>query len=274
MSKWKKFWLYFVTALAWLSSQIGITTAQGWQNTPDAAKDNSDDSEIVLLPSTKNLKTQNGVISQVDELFNSDFSEIVHYGHRSHRSHRSHSSHYSGSGGYYYDDEDDDSYGGGGGGYSGGGSRRSGGGGSYGGGSSSGGGSRSGGSSTPSAPVKKDILPIAAIQKQLNLLGYNCGEENGTKNENTINAIKTFQIEYGLTADGYVDWKTESWLNSTKIEAIREALTKLGYKFNPNLGNGRTQEVINAIYDFQARHNLDQNGRIDLKTKRALGLGG
>lgn len=264
MSKWKKFWLYFVTALAWLSSQIGITAAHGWQNTPDVANDDSDDSEIVFVPSAKNLKTQNGALSRVDELFNSDFAETVNYGHRSHRSHRSH---YSGSGGgrYYYDDEDSYSSGGG---YSGGGSRRSGGG------SSSGSGSRSGGSSAPVAPAKKDILPIATIQKQLNLLGYNCGEESGTKNENTINAIKTFQIEYGLTADGYVDWKTESWLNSTKIEAIREALTKLGYKFNPSLGNGRTQEVINAIYDFQARHNLDQNGRIDLKTKRALGLGG
>jgi len=265
MSKWKKFWLYFVTALAWLSSQIGITTAQGWQNTPDASRDNSDDSEMVLLPSTNKLKTQNGLISQVDELFNSDFAEIIHYGHRSHRSHRSHSSHYSGSSGYYYDDEDDSYSGGGSRSSSGSGSRRSGG--RY-----SGGGS--GGSSTPVAPAKKDILPIATIQKQLNLLGYNCGEENGTKNENTINAIKTFQIEYGLTADGYVDWKTESWLNSTKIEAIREVLTKLGYKFNPSLGNGRTQEVINAIYDFQARHNLEQNGRIDLKTKKALGLGG
>ena len=265
MSKWKKFWLYFVTALAWLFSQIGITSAHGWQNTPDATKDDSDDSEIVFVPSTKNFKTQNGALSQVDELFNSDFAETVNYGHRSHRSHRSHYSG-SGGGGYYYDD-DEDSYGSGGG-RSGGGSHR------RGGGSSSSGGSRSGGSSTPVAPVKKDILPIATIQKQLNLLGYNCGEENGTKNDNTINAIKTFQIEYGLTVDGYVDWKTESWLNSTKIEAVREALTKLGYRFNPNLGNGRTQEVINSIYDFQARHNLEQNGRIDLKTKKALGLGG
>ncbi|MBQ9479501.1 MAG: peptidoglycan-binding protein [Selenomonadaceae bacterium] len=107
----------------------------------------------------------------------------------------------------------------------------------------------------------------------MNLLGYSCGTESGEKDANTVNAIKTFQIEYGLPADGIVDWKTESWLNSTKIEAIRAALQKFGYKLNPG-GKGRTQDVIDAIYDFQARHNLDTTGRIDLKTKRALGLGG
>ena len=64
MSKWKKFWLYFMTALACLFSQIGITSAHGWQNTPDAAKDDSDDSEIVFVPSIKNFKTQNGTLSR------------------------------------------------------------------------------------------------------------------------------------------------------------------------------------------------------------------
>ena len=102
MSKWKKFWLYFVTALAWLFSQIGITSAHGWQNTPDAAKYDSDDSEIVFVPSSKKVDCENGTVSKIDDIFSSEFENMYHYSHRSHGSHRSHSSHYSGSDGYYY----------------------------------------------------------------------------------------------------------------------------------------------------------------------------
>ena len=99
MSKRKKFWLYFVTALAWLSSQIGITTAHGWQNMPDTAKENSDDSEIVFVPSAKKVDCKNDTISKIDDILSPEFEYLYHY---SHRSHRSHSSHYSDSSGYYY----------------------------------------------------------------------------------------------------------------------------------------------------------------------------
>lgn len=263
MDRWKKFFLYLTAAASWFSTQTGMTAVHN--SSIDQNEFSDRNSDEIYLKQVKRVRSNDGrVASQIDELFEDELDETMNYGHRSHSSHRSHysgasgrhtshishQSHYSGSGGYYDDDYSGSSSGG-----------------------SSRGGSSSGGSSSAPTP-KKDIIPVIEIQRQLNILGYNCGTEDGQKGAATVNAIKNFQIEYGLPADGIVDWKTESWLNSTKIDAIREALQKFGYKFNPALGNGRTKEVADAIYDFQVKNNLDANGRIDLKTKRALGLGG
>lgn len=167
---------------------------------------------------------------------------MAHYSHRSHSSHRSHYSHYSSSYGR-------------GGGYSGG----------YSSGSSS---SSDEGYVAPAQPT--DVLPIADIQKQLNDLGYSVGTVDGQKGPNTVQAIKNFQIEYGLPVSGIVDWQTEAYLNSTNINIVRAGLQRHGYKFSSS--SGRTQDVVAAIYDFQARHGLPQNGRIYLKMKQALGV--
>ena len=159
-----------------------------------------------------------------------------------------HRSHYSGSGGYSD------------GGYSGGGAYTGG---------SSGGSSTSGSSGGARSQAKSDIISIEAIQKQLNDLGYTCGTVDGVKGATTVQQIKNFQIEYGLEADGYVDWQTEAWLNATNITYIREALVKAGYELDT--GTGRSEKVVSAIKDFQQKKGLDVNGRIDLNTKKALG---
>ena len=267
MERWKKIFLYLTAAASWFSTQAGMTAAQNSLHEHNELDDKN--SEAVYLKQLKKVRSNDGrVASQIDELFEDELDETMNYGHRSHSSHSSHRSHYSGSSGGHSGHSSHQSH------YSGSGVYHGGGG--YSGSSSSGsssGDSSGGGSSSAPAP-EKDIIPIIEIQRQLNILGYNCGAEDGRKGAATVAAIKKFQIEYGLTADGIVDWKTESWLNSTKIDAIRDALQKFGYKFNPALGNGRTQEVADAIYDFQSKHNLESNGRIDLKTKRALGLGG
>ena len=229
MTHWEKLTLYAVTAGTWLLSQLGIGAAQS--ATPP--ENNAD--EIYLKPNIKTNSTKN-ISSQIDELLSGEFADIQSYGHRSHQSHRSHRSHYSGTGGGYY-------------------------------GSGSSAGRASGGASA--APAKKnDIIPIAEIQKQLNLLGYDCGTADGQKGAATVTAIKNFQIEYGLEASGYVDWQTEAWLNATKIEYVRNALKEKGYTLDQS--EGRTQSVVAAIKDFQKKHGLDENGRIDLKTKQAL----
>ena len=193
MDKWKKFCLHLTAAASWFLTQSSLTTAQP----PAIVPEELNDTDEIYLRQHKPVRANDSkVASQIDELFEGEFTETVDYGHRSHSSHRSHysgssgihrshishQSHYSGS-----DDYDD----------------------GYGSGSSSSGSSGGGSRSSAQAP-KKDIISVADIQKQLNLLGYSCGTESGEKDANTVNAIKTFQIEYGLPADGIVDWKTES----------------------------------------------------------------
>ena len=105
--------------------------------------------------------------------------------------------------------------------------------------------------------------PVSTIRRIIN---YNFINENILRQAFTRRA---FQIEYGLNADGYVDWQTEAWVNATKIEYVRNALKEKGYKLDE--GTGRSQTVTDAIKDFQKKNGLDVNGRIDLKTKQTLG---
>lgn len=261
MKTWSRFLLYLTAAASWFSTQTGMTAEQSLSTNQNNRVD-----EIYLKQNFKAKFNKSSTASQVDELFEDEFTESINYGHRSHSSHSSHSSHYSGATGKHRSHISHQSH------YS-----------AY----DSSGGSHSspgvyrppsgssGGTGSSSAPApQKDIIPIIDIQKQLNSLGYSCGSENGVKDDKTIAAIKKFQVEYDLPVDGIVGWKTESWLNSTHIFDVRTALERLGYKFDSRLGSGRTSEVVDAIKDFQTNHNLESHGRIDRKTKKALGLGG
>lgn len=261
MKNWSRFLLYLTAAASWFSTQSEVTAEQSLSK----AQNNRVD-EIYLRQHFKAKFNNSATAAQVDELLDGEFTESINYGHRSHSSHSSHSSHYSGATGKHRSHISHQSH------YS-----------AY---DSSGGNhsspnvyrppSRSsGGTGSSSAPApQKDIIPVIDIQKQLNQLGYDCGSENGIKNDKTIAAIKKFQTEYDLPADGIVGWKTESWLNSTRISDVRTALEKFGYKFAGSSGSGRTTEVVDAIKDFQTNHELESHGRIDRKTKKALGLGG
>lgn len=180
-----------------------------------------------------NMNTQS-FSSPLSELFSDELVEYSHYSHRSHSSHRSHYSHSSGSG-YYY-----------------------------------GGGSNSGSTGGNSYAKPADVIPIAKIQRQLNDLGYSCGIVDGIKGSDTIGAIEAFQTDYNLSITGTVDSETESYLDSTNIAIIRAALEKFGY--NGGNTSGRNQETINNIYDFQAKHGIEANGRINPPTKVALGI--
>ena len=200
MKKSKKVWLTIVTVSSWALAQLGLPTiAQAWEPYSDDLKI-LDHNGAVNLNRFKgnNFKSKDSlphkqVFDSIDGIFSNDLVEMAHYSHRSHSSHRSHYSHYSSSSGR-------------GGGYSGG----------YSSGSS---GSSSSGYVAPAQP--SDVLPIADIQKQLNDLGYSVGTVDGQKGPNTVQAIKNFQIEYGLPVSGIVDWQTEAYLNSTNINIVR-----------------------------------------------------
>ena len=47
-----------------------------------------------------------------------------------------------------------------------------------------------------------DAQCVSGIQQRLNNLGFLCGLEMGVLNDNTREAIRSFQKTYGLTIDG------------------------------------------------------------------------
>ena len=236
MNKWKKIWLYCLTVTAWGLSQVGLGSAQNLQKAPENT--GSSESDIYLMPASKT--TDNNAVNTIDALFSNDIVEYSHYSHSSHASHYSHTSHYSGSGYYYGGDSSDSSN------------------------------ASSSSSSNANASEQSDVIPITQIQQQLNDLGYDCGSVDGEKGPGTTSAIEAFQSDYSLTVNGIVDSVTESYLDSTNISIVRAALEKNGYDCGDS--DTRNQKTISAIYDFQARHNIPADGRINPATKTALNI--
>ena len=75
-----------------------------------------------------------------------------------------------------------------------------------------GGSSRSGGSSSYSYSQPADVVSIQKVQIRLTELGYDPGPADGIKGSKTINAIKQFQRDNGLSADGVVGNQTRAAL--------------------------------------------------------------
>lgn len=67
-------------------------------------------------------------------------------------------------------------------------------------------------SSSSSYGQPSDVVSIYKVQTRLNELGYNCGTPDGVKGPRTIEAIKQFQRDNGLTADGIVGNQTRAAL--------------------------------------------------------------
>ncbi len=66
---------------------------------------------------------------------------------------------------------------------------------------------------------------VAAIQAQLNNLGFNAGAADGDFGSATVNAVKTFQRSRGLEADGVVGAQTYLALMGRDIPASRDSST-------------------------------------------------
>jgi hypothetical protein len=64
----------------------------------------------------------------------------------------------------------------------------------------------------PSKSKPKDTVDIRKVQERLNELGYDCGPADGVKGPQTEEAIKQFQRDKGLEADGIVGQKTKNAL--------------------------------------------------------------
>ena len=69
-----------------------------------------------------------------------------------------------------------------------------------------------GGTKSSPRPKAQDTADIKRVQERLNELGYDCGVADGIKGSQTEQAIKDFQSDKGLEADGIVGPATRSAL--------------------------------------------------------------
>lgn len=97
---------------------------------------------------------------------------------------------------------------------------------------------------------------VKVLQEKLAALGYDLGtcatDKNGVDgsyDSKTVNAVKCFQKDHGLTANGQYDEKTHAKLltidtNSEKAFKIRVATWSVNVRDKPSMTNGRVKRVV------------------------------
>ncbi|MGN0773834.1 MAG: peptidoglycan-binding protein [Candidatus Ventricola sp.] len=153
----------------------------------------------------------------------------------------------------------------------------------------------SAGTST-SSTSSSNAETIKSVQTMLKALGYYTGEITGNVGSKTEAAIKKFQKEYDLTADGIAGPNTLARLKAvyadkggstssssssssgsglrlgstgTKVRDLQQDLTTLGYYWAEITGNfGSKTEA--AVKSFQQKNNLTADGVAGTKTLSAI----
>lgn len=99
---------------------------------------------------------------------------------------------------------------------------------------------------------------VKAVQRYLNLLGYNCGTVDGIAGALFDAAVKKYQKATGCTVDGEITAKNKTWkllLGISSVEVKKEAILTVGSKVKVKKGakwtNGATPKsfVFSNIYD-------------------------
>ena len=147
---------------------------------------------------------------------------------------------------------------------------------------------------TATTADSSDVATIKSVQTMLKELGYYTGEITGKVGAKTEAAIKKFQKEYDLTADGVVGPSTFARLKAvyadkggskssssssgsglklgssgTKVRDLQQDLTTLGYYWADITGNfGSKTEA--AVKNFQQKNNLTADGVAGSKTLSAI----
>ena len=145
-----------------------------------------------------------------------------------------------------------------------------------------------------SGSTSADTNTIKSVQTMLKALKYYSGDITGNVGEKTKAAIKQFQREFDLTADGIAGPKTIAKLesvynskggsastssssgsslklgaNGTKVRDLQQDLTTLGYYWADITGNfGSKTEA--AVKNFQEKNNLTADGVAGTKTLNAI----
>jgi peptidoglycan hydrolase-like protein with peptidoglycan-binding domain len=113
------------------------------------------------------------------------------------------------------------------------------------------------------------------VQLDLKALGLFSGQVDGIAGEETQAALRAFQTQQGISADGEFGPVTDAALypllmdNTAYVEDLQENLTELGLYSGPidgDYGKGTTA----AVEKLQASCDLEQTGDIDIKTRLCL----
>lgn len=123
---------------------------------------------------------------------------------------------------------------------------------------------------------------IKTYQQRLKKLGYLMSEPDGTYGRDTLEAVKRFQSQNGLIADGYLGIQTTSLLMSdqaedsslklgsegAQVQKLQERLVKLNYLKKATGYYGSDTDA--AVRAFQKRNGLTVDGKAGSRTISVL----
>lgn len=130
---------------------------------------------------------------------------------------------------------------------------------------------------------------VVQLQQSLNNKGYYCGEADGIFGSKTLSAVKQFQNDHGLTADGIVGPNTRNALNLSSdlkntgilkqgsrgaaVVQLQNLLNQKGY-YCGSADGILGVNTYNAVVKFQQSCGLATDGIVGPRTGAALGLSG
>jgi peptidoglycan hydrolase-like protein with peptidoglycan-binding domain len=125
---------------------------------------------------------------------------------------------------------------------------------------------------TSAAPAQSATATTYRVQLDLKALGLFDGQVDGIAGEETQNALKAFQTQQGIPADGEFGPQTDALLtpllmaDQAYVEELQETLTEIGVYTGPIDGDyGKGTEA--AVSKAQASCELEETGVIDIATR-------
>jgi peptidoglycan hydrolase-like protein with peptidoglycan-binding domain len=141
--------------------------------------------------------------------------------------------------------------------------------------------STSSSTTTTTVPATSSTVRISAtsttvrVQLDLEALGYFSGQVDGIAGEVTQAALRAFQTDQGITADGEFGPQTDGKLypllmaDEAYVTELQEHLQDLGFYSGPidgDYGDG----TRSAVEKLQASCDLEETGEIDIATRICL----
>lgn len=152
---------------------------------------------------------------------------------------------------------------------------------------------------TPSPTATKPLLrkgssgtEVKQLQENLNKLGYNCGKADGVFGNNTELAVRNFQKDNGLTADGIVGNATYTAIDKAlstpiitekkysvlrkgssgaEVKDLQNKLIQVGYYLGTYGADGSYGDAtVTAVRKFQKDNNLSVDGEAGQNTRSTL----
>ncbi len=126
---------------------------------------------------------------------------------------------------------------------------------------------------------------VAAVQTRLSTLGYYRSSVDGIWGKGTDSAVKRFQADKGLKADGIVGSATERALGITlpirggitygnttaNVAAVQARLKTFGY-YKSTVDGAWGNKTLAAVLRYQSDNGLTTDGRVGGGTSRRLGV--